>query len=191
MKTKTKIIIGSALAIGAYFLWSRNKNKKTVIPSILSPDVPVNVPTGNVVDNSLFNPKTKAEQLAEEARVAEIAKSVKAFAENEARLLEEARVAKVEQQRLADLSLAEYRAEQQRLVEQGIIDERQRYLAEQERLNQERYSIPSAQKLEAIQQEIKTLVNPAYQEAVRPVDFIFQGWLDGERNTNFNPVDAV
>lgn len=187
MTTKNKILVGGAIAL-LYFLWY--KNKKNVNPISGQPKTSDST-TEKAVDDSLLNPKTKAEQLAEQARVAEIAKSVQASIDNEARLREEARLAKLEQDRLAELSLAEYRAEQARLVEQGRITELERYNAEQARLNEQRYSIPTQKALEIIEQGIKTSQNQAYQEAVKPIDFVYQKWSDGAVNQVFYPQDAV
>jgi len=153
MKTKTKIIIGGVLAIGAYFLWSRNKNKKIVIPTSLpnesnNLDLPTgmdlpnltpstDLPTEKAIKGSLFitkpnvDPLDQQEKLLEQKRLDEQARlSVL----EKAKLDENERLARLAQEQYAK-ELAEY--ERQALLEKQRLDKIRLAQLEQERLDEQ------------------------------------------------------
>ena len=65
MKTKNKIIIGSAVVVAGYFLWMRNKKKSNVvvantpatnIPSVNNSPLPNVNPSNNIPNQTVYTP---------------------------------------------------------------------------------------------------------------------------------------
>jgi len=114
MKTRNKVLIGGAVIGIAYLLLNKNK-KNTLVATILpnesnNPDLPTgmdlpnltpstNVSTESVINDSLFNPKSKAEQLAEQEMLI-----LKAKKDEEERLAQLERIKLAEQAKIAEQS---------------------------------------------------------------------------------------